>query len=120
MQPRGFIALISAIIISAVLLVLVLTGSLTGWYSRFNILDAESKDRSSALADACVDTLLLQLTNGESVGGTVSVGTDECEVLTSSSPYKVQAVYNDSYTNLIVAVDPSTLLLTSWQEVPTL
>lgn len=117
MRQRGFIALISVIIISAVLLTVAIAASLTGFYSRSNVLDAESKERSSALADSCVDTLLLRLVSGVSVTGSVTVGPDQCQILTGSSPYHIQAVFNHSYTNLLVAVDSSTLAATSWQEV---
>jgi hypothetical protein len=117
-QQRGFIALMSAIIISAILIVATVTGSLSGFYTRFNILDMEFKNRSSALADACVDTLLYQLaTNGSVTAGVVSVGSsDHCEIKTATSPYKIQALFNNSYTNLIVGVDQDTLSVTSWQE----
>lgn len=108
----------SVIIISAILLVVIVGGSLTGWNSRFDILDAESKERSSALADACVGSILLQLaTNGAVVSGPVSVGSDQCRILNTASPYQIQASFNNAYTNLQVAVDPDTLTIISWQEV---
>ncbi|MBT9168078.1 MAG: hypothetical protein DDT19_01423 [Syntrophomonadaceae bacterium] len=116
MQPRGFIALVSVIIISAVLLTVVVGGGLIGFYSRFNILDAEFKERSSALADACVDVLLLRLATGETITNPVNIGSSQCSILTTTSPYQVQAVFNNAYTNLLVAVDGN-LTITSWREV---
>lgn len=116
---RGFIALMSVIIISAILLVVILGGNLIGFYSRFNVLDAESKARSSALADACADILLFQLYSGATiVPGTIAVGSDTCKIVTATSPYQIQAIFNNAYTNLRITVDPSTLAVTSWQETP--
>ena len=116
-QPRGFIALTSAVIIAAILLMVALEGSLANFYSRMDSLDAESKERSSALADACVDALLLRLAEGQTVNGTVAVGSDSCDITNASSPYKIQGVFNHSYTNLVVDVDPATNSVTSWKEV---
>lgn len=117
-QPKGFIALTSAVIIAAILLLVALEGSLAGFYSRMNALDAESKERSSALADACVDMLLLRLANGQTPAGIFNVGSDSCKILNSSNPYKIQGVFNNAYTNLQVIVDPNTNAVTSWSEVP--
>jgi hypothetical protein len=119
-QPKGFIALISSIIIAAILLLVVVEGSLSSIYSRMNSLDAESKERSVALADACVDALLLRISNGQTIQGTVAVGSDTCQITNSSSPYKIQAVYNTAYTNLLVGIDPDTLTILSWSEVAVL
>ncbi len=115
-HARGFIALMSAIIISAILMTVVISGSLMGFNSRFNVLDAESKARSSALADACVDVLLLRLANREVVTDLVLVGSESCQI-TGSNPYQIQAVFNHSYTNLRITVDPTNYTVTKWEEV---
>ena len=124
-QPQGFIALMSAIIISAILLVAIISGSLTQFYSRFNVLDQEFKERSSSLADACAQSLLLQLTYSTSYnGGTITVGSDTCTILAPVNPlgnprtFPIQAVYHNTYTDLLVTVDVSTLVVSSWNEVP--
>ncbi len=119
---QGFIALMSVIIISTILLVLIVAGSLVGWYSRFNILDAESKERSSALADACVDQLLLEISFDPSYPTsqkTVALGSDTCTIApqNGAGKYPVQATFNGAYTNLLVGVDPDGPSVTSWQEV---
>lgn len=118
----------SAIIISAILTVVIVGASLTGWNSRFNILDAESKERSSALADACVDTILIRLAYDSSYAGgeSVLVGSDTCRVLAAQNPvgnprvFPVQAIFNHAYTNVLVTVDINAETITSWQEVPVL
>jgi len=123
-NQRGFIALMSALIISAILLVVIVGGSLPQFYSRFNVLDREFKERSSALADACADTLVLQLSYDTSYsGGVVAVGSDTCTILPPINPagtprtFPIQAIYQGAYTNLLVAVNVNTLAVSSWQEV---
>lgn len=123
-HPRGFIALTSAIIISAMLLVVAASGSLTGFFSRMNIIDSELKERSSALAESCVDQALLELTNNPTFVGpkTVPVGGSTCVVqsVTTSGvqkTIKTQGVFNNYYTNLQVTVLTSDLSVVSWQEV---
>lgn len=128
-KPRGFIALMSAIVISIILLIIAATGSLAGYYSRSNVLEYELKDRSMALADACVDSLLLKLANsslypaGTSMPDTVAVSGDQCQVLAAVNPagnpriFQIQAVYHNAYTNLQITVDVNTLTVSGWQEV---
>ncbi len=117
----------SAVIISAILVTATVTGSLTGFYTRFNILDSEFKNKSASLAEACVDVLLIKLAEDSSFGAsaltyTVS-GSDTCTVFAATNPtgspriFKVQGIYQNSYTNLQVAVDVDSLALVSWQEV---
>lgn len=102
------------------------SGSLGGFVDRSVALDAEYKAKSSALADACVDTLLLRLREDAAYRGgeAVAVGSDSCRILPSagSDPrvFDIQAIYNRAYTNLEVTVDVSTLAVRSLLEVPTL
>ena len=125
MQPRGFIALTSVIIIAAILLVMAAAGSLSGFFTRSDGLDVEYKTHSHALADACVDEVLLKLGSDATYSGgdTVAVGSDSCTILAGASGtprvFEIQAIYNHAYTNLEVAIDPSTLLVRSAAEVPT-
>lgn len=124
----GFVALMSAVLLSAILLIIVSAGGLLGWNSRFNAFDAEAKLRSAALADACADTVLLRLSYDAGYGGdeTIPLGTDSCKVLPATNPYgtprvfPIQAVFDRAYTNINVTVNIDTLAITSWQEVPSL
>ena len=114
----------SAILISAILLVVALAGSLTGFYERSNVLDAELKDRSSAAADACADrAFLLAVTNPAYLRTTVIMlnALDTCRATVSgASPAKTIAVQatssNAAVTNLLIGYDPTTYTVTSWQE----
>jgi hypothetical protein len=61
MKQHGFIALMSVIIISAVLLGAAATASTAGFFARFNELNAEYKKTASGLAESCINTALLNL-----------------------------------------------------------
>lgn len=122
---RGFIALVSAVIISAVLLMAAITGSLGGFYTRFTVLNAEFKEQSSALADACTSVLLFTLGEDAGYAGpslNYPVGSDACTIFAASKPgaspriFTVQGVYQHAYTNLRVVVDVDTLMVISRQE----
>ena len=116
----------SAIILSAILLLVAATAGFSGFYGRFNILDSEFKERSSALADACVDELLLLIANDAAYkdAKTVDLYTGTCQIFAATNPtgnprtFTIQAVYQNSYTNLIVTIDVEGVAITSWQEVP--
>ena len=103
----GFMALITAIIISAILLLIVVNLSFTSFYSRSNILDSELKELSSNYAEACVDTALLKIYNDPGYAGGDAVdtdddGDDDCTIeLVTGSTIETQGVYNGQYfTNL--------------------
>lgn len=126
MQYRGFIALMTAIIISVVLLTIVTTSSFTGFYGRFNVLDAELKSRSAAAADACADMALLKLAQNIEPSGVLSPALnalDECRVsaVTVSGAEKrfvVQATSSQSaVTNLSIRVDTTDFSILEWQEI---
>ena len=118
----------SAMIISAVLLLLAVTGSLTGFFNRSDIADSEYKERSSALADACADTMLYKLGADSSyTGDTTStlVGSDTCRIFNgvttvgSERTFNIQSNFQNACTNLEIKVDTDTLAVSSWREIPT-
>lgn len=129
-MQNGFIALISAIIISALLLIITIATSMTGIFGRFNILDSESKERSTALAEACADTAILEITTAVySIDKIIFVGpssADRCKIISSlenqpivsETTITTQAIINKAYTNLIVVID-SNYNIISWDEVAT-
>jgi len=128
-QQSGFIALISAIIISVLLLTIAVTIGMTGIFGRFNVLDSESKERSAALAEACADTAILKLSIDQdyvltSADHNISIiGTDTCDIYslpntprTFPITIQTQGIVNKSYTNLIVIIDAD-YSIASWEEV---
>jgi len=126
---RGFVALMSAILISAILLILIFTLNISSFFNRFNVLDAEDKRISLGLAEACVNKALLKISQGDFSGvpGTFTVDASDpkkvCKIceMTAGGSVKTRAVYNGTYSNLVVAVDPnsSPMAITSWSEVGT-
>ncbi len=125
-SERGFIALLSVIIVSAILLVVVLEANTSGFYTRFNILDSEFKERSSSLVDACVAIARMRVGANSSYIGpeTVSVGSDQCQIVGTlngaGNPrvFQIQAIYQTSYTDAQVSIDTDDLSIVSWKEVP--
>ena len=121
----GFMALISAIIISVILLLIASSLNLTSFYNRSDILDSELKEKSLALAEACVDMAILKLANNQNYTPSneiVNVGTDTCTIqsVISSSNQKtinVKADYNHYVTNLKIIINSSDLHVVSWEEI---
>lgn len=125
----GFIALTSAIIISAILLVATITLSYSSFFARYGILESEYKERSSALAEGCVEVALLKLANDPgliiSVNSEppITIGGNTCTIysIENSGSYKIiktQAIFRNAYTHLMVTVNPDTLAIVSWLETP--
>lgn len=115
----------SAVIISAVLLITVVTGGLSGIFARSNILDAELKSRSRAVADACLDQAMLLVTNDPGYTGSEYQRfdvLDGCELTVSgAAPTKsisTQGSSTKAVTNLVATFDTATHELTSLAEVP--
>lgn len=124
MKNSGYIALISSIIISILVLGIALAISSTGYFSRFDILKNEFKERSFALAEACVDTALLKLAKNQSYNGNenISVGNDQCSILpieTASGQkiIKTKAVFQNAVTNLKITASSANLSVIYWEEL---
>ncbi len=125
-KERGFIALISVIIICASLLLIATTLSYTGFYARTNGLDSEYKERSSAFAEACGDQTLLALTNDPNFSGNATTtinGVDQCYTYAippsgSVKTFETRGIYQNHYTYLKIIFDTSTQSVTSWEELP--
>jgi hypothetical protein len=78
MKPqRGFIALISSIIISSILLALATSLGASTFFTRFDVLNSEYKRISLGLAEACVNATLAKIGSDYDYTGneTISLGT---------------------------------------------
>ena len=130
-SEQGYVALISAIIISVVLVMIAISLSTASFFSRFNVSDAEYKKRSSNLAEACADQALLKYAQDSSYSGNedIPVGADSCHIRSvgisgTNLVVQTKAEFPASgsqraVTNLEIQVD-STFTLVSWKELPTL
>ncbi|OGI57591.1 hypothetical protein A3B85_00765 [Candidatus Nomurabacteria bacterium RIFCSPHIGHO2_02_FULL_37_13] len=118
----GFIALMSAIIISAILLLIVTNLSLTGFYRRSNVLDSELKEKSSALAEACIESARLILATDNSFIGndTVNVGIEICDYkISSGGKIVAHGVAKNAHTfyEAVVNTNIKTIPIISFKEL---
>jgi hypothetical protein len=125
-KERGFIALISVIIIAAILLVLIFTLEISTFFQRFDALDAENKRVSLGLAEACVSAATLKFAQGNLTAGTVVVDSSDplkvCKIcrITAGGTILTRSVYKNAYTNLSVTINTAVgnYSVTSWRELP--
>ncbi|MEK7147111.1 MAG: hypothetical protein AAB772_02545 [Patescibacteria group bacterium] len=122
---NGYIAITSAIIISFLLMTIVFTLSSASFFSRSNTLDANQKETSLGLAEACADTALLKLAQNSSYSGNenVNIGADTCSILALESPsgqkiIKTLANYKGYGTNLKITLNHPAMTIISWEELP--
>ena len=127
---RGFVALITVIVISLILILVSITLSQSAFLSRSVVSDSENKEKSISIADACADTARLKLITDHTYSGneSVPIGSESCfirPVLTNTpsigeSTIEVKASIRDSVTNLRVVINTTTHLVLEWDEVATL
>ena len=111
-KQGGYVALMSTIVISLVLLVLISQDAFAGWSTRFSVLGTEAKEQASALAEGCSDQALTRVIT-DVTGAWAQTGVDmtlpdggTCHIypLDFSSPplvrVQTQAVVRGSYANL--------------------
>ncbi len=123
---KGYIALVSAIIISLLLMAVAFALSFSSYFSRFNITDSSTKEISLSLAESCVDKALLSLAQNSSYGGneTITVdGTKNCSILPvetngSQKTVKTSAVFQQATANIKVIVNLPAFTIVSWEETP--
>lgn len=119
-------------------MVIVFTLGFSGLYGRFNILDSEFKKRSMALAEGCVDVMIIRLQANPNYtlapsADVVFIGSDICKIWSIvpaagwPKTIKIQAVYpsssaKKSYTNLEIGVSrpADRVVVDSWKEIPNL
>ncbi len=125
-SQHGFIALISILIVSAVLLATTLSLAQFGIANRFFILHLEEKVASEKRAEACVHIAriaayndpLYEVSSPTSItvaGGTCSIVNVEAN--DDESTIEVSAVSNGATTNYRVVVDNTDGTFLSWHEV---
>ncbi len=126
-ENNGFIALISVVLISAIMMLIAITLSISSFSQRNNILALEFKERSLTNAEACADEGLLMIANGNSGIATSTINLtseDFCElgpVPQSGNPrvFYTKANFRNYVTNLKISADPVTLTVISWEEIAT-
>ncbi len=121
---NGYIAIISTIIISLVLMGMVFSVSFSGVSSRSNILNSEFKEQGFALAEACTETALLKLAQNKFYSGNenILVGSDQCSILpietiSGQKIIKTKAIFKKTTTNLKIVATENNLSIISFEEV---
>lgn len=119
-KNRGFVALITSVIISTVLLMVATNLSLTGFYARSNLLDFELKEMSYHLAEACIDTAILKIINNPNYNPTnesVDINEYKCAIESiTGNIIKTKADYRNYITNLEVEINPSDMSIVKFEE----
>ena len=122
---RGFAALITAIILSLILIVVAIVMSQSGFLSRQILSESENKEKSAALAEACADNAILFTINNPLYAGgppPIIIDGEQCEIysVTHTPPIftiKTRAEVKETVTKLKIIVDDSNFTVESWEEV---
>ncbi len=126
-NQRGYIAIISTLLMFFVLTALTVTVSFVSFTYRMNILEAEEKAQSSAMASACVHEALTRIaTNRDYTGGdTLTLNNNTCAI-TSVVPapsglnrvITATSSVQTAVTTLRVEVVLKNFSIISWEEAP--
>ncbi len=129
-SQKGFVAITSAVVISALLILISASLSYSGFFARFNVLETEFKKESLAYAETCVDMARINIVN--TPGFTVveqkeNLDDDfidtEClyAVTLSGGEYTIQAEANYNHAisriNAVVTRTATNIPVVSWKEV---
>ncbi len=128
-NEKGFAALISTVIISAILLAVAASASRAAFWARFDLLARENKKISAALAEACVNAALLDWAEGKNISLPKRVVVDdskECEIseinnmANGDREINTRANWKNSYTNLKITAkldkDSGEITIGDWRE----
>lgn len=115
MRESGFIAIVSVVIIAAILMAISLALSMSGFFARANIGDAEYYDRAVTVAEGCADDSLIAMESGTPYAGSCPL-----TVSTSGTQKTIQttAMIQSAVANIQVTVNATTLAIISWEQVP--
>lgn len=114
-RNQGYIAIITGIIMSMILLFIVISASTTGLLARNNKLDFDNKHASYFLAESCLERARLYLSQnyaGYAGNETLPVSGATCSILSietsgQNKVIKAKASVYGATTNLKLTVDPS-------------
>ena len=127
-SEHGFIALISILILSVVMLSTVLSLAQFGIASRYFILDLENKTVSEKLAEACVHVARISVYNDPTYTVTsvvmLSIESKMCTIVSVErngdlSTIETRGESGNAITSLLVVVDNTNGDFISWNEIPT-
>lgn len=123
-SSNGYIAIVSAMLISFVFMAIALGLSFSVYFGRFNVLNSEAKEKGLALAEACAELALLKLSLNPLYSGnetsTIS-GSDVCSILPITSEgdkrvIKTAGEFLHAVSSIKIIVTASPLAIVSWEE----
>lgn len=131
-SQKGFVALMTVIIVGAILLTLVFTLGASAFLNRFSIFDTQNKRMSLALAESCANMAMVKIASNPNYNPsaelvTVGSGAGESCRICGVSPVggpnytiRVRAVYQGAFTNLTIAgsIVSNNFDVTAWSETP--
>lgn len=128
---RGFMAIVTVLIVGLVFLFAVISLGRLSIAGRFLLLTVEDKVQSEESAEACVQIARIYITNDPSYAGAsvpVSFKKVSCTIVSvvpntpsaGQSRIRTKAVVNGSTTNFNVVVNMTTGAIVSWTELMTL
>lgn len=126
-KKSGYIALMTALIVGAVVLVMVVTSAYMAITQGLNSLLYSNYLESESLASACAEDALIKIKNNQAYGGneTLNLGHGQCQIYPvenlggESRIIKATGNVNGATKKIkiqISRIDP-TIIFTSWQEV---
>lgn len=123
----GYIALMTSIFISIILLTITVKQNSLGWDTSFNILMSESKQQSETLAHNCVNIAIASFLNNSYEVNTSEHITGECinfPILDNNPSngfikIKITSIVKNSYTNIEAVADKNQKMkIISYKEIP--
>ncbi|HXF44329.1 MAG TPA: hypothetical protein VNK70_02610 [Candidatus Paceibacterota bacterium] len=120
---QGYIAVISAVIITAIVIVIALVFSSSNYLGRFDTAGFEEKGAGREVALGCLEHAKLRMKTGAYSGGeNINIGGYDCSILPIETEGKNKVIKASSTiggrsTNLKLTVDGSTLENLSLEEV---
>ena len=128
-RTNGFIALISIVMISVILLGATLSLAQFGLANRYFILDLEHKNISEKLAEACIHAARIYIYNDPEFNPSsmmLPIGDATCTIHaviphtphSGESTVTVQAMSGSAVTNIQVVIEASSGNFLSWTELP--
>lgn len=122
-KRAGYLAIISSVIVTAIVMTIALVFSSSNFFGRFDTQNIEFKSLSRAAAEACLEYAKLKLAEGAYGGNeTVAVGNYTCQILAietngSQKIIKTKSEIQKGNTNLKLTVDSQTLKTISLEEL---
>ncbi|MBP6060747.1 MAG: hypothetical protein KA515_01950 [Candidatus Pacebacteria bacterium] len=119
-NQKGFMALISTIIISMILLLITINLNLTLFYRRANVLDFELKTESFQLAYSCLNIAILKIIRDKNYNPNnenLKIAEKSCSIKSRSGETIETTANNKNYiTNLRATINPNTMRIKNLEE----